>query len=145
MLEFREGARYYKTSKVDFGVWLLTFVVCLLGGAMYGIYAGVGLALLMVLWQSAAAKTVLLGRLPGTSVYRDVRRFPMAKETDGVRVVRLDGSLNFCNWERTVERVHALTTKGVHSVVVDASAVTTIDSSSLRGLVTLVKVSVLLQ
>jgi MFS superfamily sulfate permease-like transporter len=62
MLEFKEGGHYYKTAKVDFFVWLATFVVCLCFGAMYGIYAGVGLALVVLLWRSATAKIVVMGR-----------------------------------------------------------------------------------
>ena len=37
-------------------------------------------------------------RLPGTTVYRNVQRFPMAEEVEGVRVMRFDGNLNFANW-----------------------------------------------
>ncbi|KAG5189938.1 sulfate transporter family-domain-containing protein [Tribonema minus] len=193
MLEFRHGARYYKTSKWDFAVWLVTFIVCLLAGAQYGIYAGVGLALLIMLFRSASSKIVVLGsiyagvglallimlvrsasskivvlgrevgiyvsidltllimlfrsasfkimvlgRLPGTTVYRNVERFPMAKETEGVKIVRLDGSLNFANWEKIVHTLQGLATKDIHSIAFDASAITTIDSSSLRGLLELV-------
>ncbi|KAG5189936.1 sulfate transporter family-domain-containing protein, partial [Tribonema minus] len=139
MLEFDHGAKYYTTSKADFAVWMLTFIVCLLGGAMYGIYAGIGLALLIVLWRSASAKIVVLGRLPGTAVYRNIERFPMAKETQGVKTVRFDGSLNFANWEKAVDTLDRLATKDVHTIALDASAITTIDSSSLRGLLKLIK------
>ncbi|KAG5189942.1 sulfate transporter family-domain-containing protein [Tribonema minus] len=138
MLEFHNGAKYYKTSKWDFFIWVATFIVCLTAGAMYGIYAGVGLALLIMLFRSASAKIVVLGRLPGTTVYRNVERFPMAKETEGVKIVRLDGSLNFANWEKIVHTLQGLATKDIHSIAFDASAITTIDSSSLRGLLELV-------
>eukprot|EP00611_Tribonema_gayanum_P008397 TRINITY_DN178_c0_g4_i3.p1 TRINITY_DN178_c0_g4~~TRINITY_DN178_c0_g4_i3.p1 ORF type:complete len:712 (+),score=305.83 TRINITY_DN178_c0_g4_i3:132-2267(+) len=139
MLEFSHGAKYYKTTKADFFIWILTFFVCLFAGAMYGIYAGVGFALVIVLWRSASAKIVVMGRLPGTAVYRNIERFPMAKETEGVKIVRFDGSLNFANWEKFVERINNLATKDIHTIALDASSILTIDSSSLRGLLKLVE------
>ncbi|KAG5189934.1 sulfate transporter family-domain-containing protein [Tribonema minus] len=69
MLEFEHGAKYYKTSKTDFAVWTLTFLICLFAGAMYGIYAGVGIALVIVLWRSASAKIVVMGRCFAGAMY----------------------------------------------------------------------------
>jgi SulP family sulfate permease len=139
MLEFGHGIEYYKNCKSDFAVWILTFVVCILGGAMYGIYSGVGFALIILMFHSASCKVVVLGRLPGTFVYRNINRFPMAKETEGVKIVRFDGSLNFANWEKFVHRLQEIATKDIHTIALDASSILTIDSSSLKGLIKLVQ------
>jgi SulP family sulfate permease len=139
MLEFGHGIEYYKNCKSDFIVWMLTFVVCILGGAMYGIYSGVGLALVILMFHSASCKVVVLGRLPGTFVYRNINRFPMAKEIEGVKIVRFDGSLNFANWEKFVHHLQEIATKDIHTIALDASSILTIDSSSLKGLIKLVQ------
>jgi sulfate permease, SulP family len=111
-------------------------------GAMYGIYTGVGLALLYVLVRAATSTTVVLGRLPGTSVYRNIERFSQAKETPNVKIVRQDGSLNFACYEAFVATLEKLATKDIHTIVVDASSINSIDSSSMKGLLKLVDVSV---
>jgi sulfate permease, SulP family len=110
-------------------------------GAMYGIYTGVGLALLYVLVRAATSTTVVLGRLPGTSVYRNIERFSQAKETPNVKIVRQDGSLNFACYEAFVATLEKLATKDIHTIVVDASSINSIDSSSMKGLLKLVDVS----
>ena len=114
-------------------------------GAMYGIYTGVGLALLYVLVRASTSKTVVLGRLPGTSVYRNIERFSEARETPGVKIVRQDGSLNFACYEKFVATLHSLATKDIHTIIVDASSINTIDSSSMKGLLKLVDVSTQLE
>jgi sulfate permease, SulP family len=110
-------------------------------GAMYGIYTGVGLALLYVLVRASTSKTVVLGRLPGTTVYRNVERFSEARETPGIKIVRQDGSLNFACYEAFVATLDRLATKDIHTIIVDTSSINSIDSSSMKGLLKLVDVS----
>jgi sulfate permease, SulP family len=110
---------------------------------MYGIYTGVGLALLNVLVRAATSKTVVLGRLPGTSVYRNIERFSEARETPGIKIVRQDGSLNFACYEAFVATLDRLATKDIHTIIVDTSSINSIDSSSMKGLLKLVDVSTL--
>ncbi|CAM9393480.1 unnamed protein product [Phaeothamnion confervicola] len=137
--EFHEGARYYRVNKAEFLIWLTTFVLCITCGAIVGIAGGVGVALFFMTLRQTNAKPVILARLPGTTVYRNAARFPDAVEVPGVKIMRFDASLNFANWEPFVGHVLALATKDVHHVVVDASSINDIDSSSMRGIFNLVE------
>lgn len=139
MLEFSHGLRYFCLSKAEFLVWFTTFIVALFMGAMYGIYAGVAVSLLIVLFRSARPDTTILGRLPGTTVYRNIKRFPMAQEIEGVRIIRHDGGLSFTNWERFTSALDRLATDDIHTIIVDASCINDIDTSSVRGLLDLIK------
>lgn len=60
-------------------------------------------------------------------------------QEDGVRVVRFDGGINFTNWENLVSHLRAITTKDVHSVVLDSSAITSLDSTAFHGIEELIK------
>lgn len=64
---------------------------------MEGLIASVGLSLLWLISKNARPHTAILGRLPNSIVYRDVKRFPMAEEIKGIKIFRFDASLNFSN------------------------------------------------
>ena len=49
------------------------------------------------------------------------------------QILRFDGGLNFVNWEKLVAYINTVATKDIHTVVLDSSAITSIDSSALRG------------
>ena len=91
LAEPHEALRYYCVNKGEFLVWVTTFALCITVGPVYGIGCGVAVALLLVLLRYTVARTVVLGRLPGTTVYRNVARFPMAEEVPGVTIMRFDG------------------------------------------------------
>jgi anti-anti-sigma regulatory factor len=73
-------------------------------------------------------------------VYRDVQRFPSAKQADGVKIVRFAGGLNFVNYQTLASHLNFLVSKDVHTVVLDASAIVSIDSSALHGILELLEV-----
>jgi MFS superfamily sulfate permease-like transporter len=54
-------------------------------------------AVLFLLYRSSRPTSVVLGRLPGTTIYRDVSRFEKAEETAGVLIFRFDAPLHFAN------------------------------------------------
>lgn len=139
MLEFKHGIKYYCLNKVEFFVWIVTFVVCLCEGAMIGIYTGVGVSLLVMIWRTARPSTVVLGKLPGTTIYRNLKRFPNAEEIPGVKIVRFDGSLYFANWSVFQDALENVTNPDIHTIVVDASSINSIDTSSVRGLLELLE------
>lgn len=65
-------------------------------------------SLLYLLMQTSRPANSILGRLPQTREYRNVRRFPMAKEIPGIRIFRFDSSLHFANKDYFENRLKAL-------------------------------------
>lgn len=53
-----------------------------------GVAAAVVLSLVLVVYQSARPNFVRLGQLPGTTVYKDIKRFPNASQIDGILLLR---------------------------------------------------------
>ena len=74
-------------------------------------------------------------------MYRNVKRFPMAEEVAGIKIMRFDASLNFANWESFTTTLASLAVGDIHTVIVDASSINDIDTSSMRGLFNLIEVS----
>ena len=79
----------------------------------------------------------VLGRLPGTRQFRDVRRFAHAVRTPGVLAVRVDGQFYFGNInfiKATLARLEAQEAAPLEAVILDASGVNRIDASAERTL-----------
>jgi MFS superfamily sulfate permease-like transporter len=65
-------------------------------------------AVLFLLYRSSRPTSVVLGRLPGTTIYRDVSRFERAEETAGVLIFRFDAPLHFANKVSACMHMHML-------------------------------------
>lgn len=68
---------------LDVLLWLVCFFITVIFGAMEGILASIVLSLLWLLRKTARPQCCVLGRLPQTHIYRNVARFPMAREEPG--------------------------------------------------------------
>ena len=89
----------------DFLVWLVTFFGTLFAGVEYGLAIAVVASLVIVIYESAYPHTAVLGRLPGTSLYRNIKQYPNAERYDGLVIVRLDGPLFFANAQNIRDKV----------------------------------------
>jgi SulP family sulfate permease len=95
-----KGARaLWRIDQKDFALMLATFVATLALGIEEGILVGVALSVAVVLHQITRPHIAVLGRIPGTDHYRDVRTNPDAIVEPGVAVLRLDASLFYGNAE----------------------------------------------
>lgn len=90
LYEWKEAIFLWRTQRKDFAVWVTAFLVTIFTGVDYGLMASVGLALLIVIYESAFPHTAMLGRIPGTTVYRNIYQYPQAEM---VRVPIQDCSL----------------------------------------------------
>jgi MFS superfamily sulfate permease-like transporter len=62
-----------------------------------GYRPGAGLSILFVLYRSAFPKVRILGRLPESNAFREVKNFPEAETFPGIQVIRFDADLYFAN------------------------------------------------
>jgi SulP family sulfate permease len=66
-------------------------------GVPYGIALGVPLSLLMLIYRTSHPQGAVLGQLPGTEAYRDVRRHPEAITFPGLLIWQVSGDLFFAS------------------------------------------------
>jgi hypothetical protein len=59
-----------------------------------------------VVYESVYPRTVVLGRLPDTSLYRNIKQYPEAEQYDGLLIVCIDGPLYFSNALTVRDKVH---------------------------------------
>ena len=113
----------------------ITFATTLVLGVGLGLAFGVGASLLLFVLRTTRPHTAVLGRLPGTQVYRNVLRFPDAETVPGVVIIRLDAPLYFANATYLIDEIRRrIAAQEARAVVVDAGGVHDIDVSALASL-----------
>ncbi|MBX3272657.1 MAG: solute carrier family 26 protein [Sandaracinaceae bacterium] len=131
LVDLRELGHLWHVKRTDAVLWLVTFAGTLFFGIEEGIAAGVVLSIAIFVRRSTRPHHAVLGRLPGTRSYRNVKHFPEAETVEGVLVWRFDASLYFANasfFREEVDRL-LLDDAGVRAVVLDASGINDLDAS----------------
>ena len=89
-----------------------------------------------VLYESPNHAAVL-GRLPGTNIFRNVDNFPEAETVPSLLVLRIDASLYFANTEFLKHKIRDVLRQGeggLKAIILDASSVNDLDSSATTAL-----------
>lgn len=97
LLQCRSLPRYWRLSRWDAVVWIITFSVTLFIQISYGLAAGVAISLLSIFIQGYKPYTCLLGIVPNTDLYLDIKRYKGAKEIEGVKIFHYSGGLSFAS------------------------------------------------
>ena len=97
-------------------------------GVLAGVVIGVVLSLGWLVYVATRPPMPLLGREPGTQVFRDLVENTDDETIAGIAVVRLDGGLFFATAEALEDRVRELTDDGSRAVVLDLEGVNFVDS-----------------
>jgi sulfate transporter 4 len=84
-------------NKKDCLVWMAAFLGTMFAGVEIGLAISIGLAVLLVVIESAFPHTAVLGRIPGTTVYRNLKQYPNAEAFPGILLYRVDAPLYFAN------------------------------------------------
>ena len=132
--------RIWAYSKSDFIAMAATIVAVLGVGVEAGIILGVSLSLILFLVRSARPHMAVVGQVPGTEHFRNVKRHQVTTQ-DNVLSVRVDESLYFANVRWLEEKLYdmAVANPKIKHVVLMCSAVNAIDASALESLEALVE------
>ena len=134
IVDVKEALRLAGFKPQDAAGLLITFLATLTLGVERGILTGVAASLILHLYQTTKPHFAVLGRLPGTSHWREVERHPTAIIEDDVIVIRIDESLYFANAPSLRDVVeHAYNVHPAHprGFVLDCIAVNDLDSTAL--------------
>ncbi|RID53629.1 hypothetical protein BRARA_G01011 [Brassica rapa] len=69
-----------------------------------GLAIAVGLSLFKLLMQVTRPKTVIMGNIPGTDIYRNLHHYKEARRIPGVLVLSIESAVNFANSNYLTER-----------------------------------------
>jgi anti-anti-sigma factor len=93
-----------------------------------GVVIGVALSLLWLVRVATAPPMPLLGRQPGTQVFRELDGNPGYETFPGLVVLRIDAGLFFATADTVEERFREVAGDDVHAVVMDLEGVNFVDS-----------------
>ncbi|MDF3605733.1 sulfate permease [Paracoccus sp. DMF-8] len=127
--------RVWAYSRSDFAAMAATVLATLLAGVELGIVAGVVLSLVLHLYRSSKPHMAVVGQVPGTEHYRNIRRHEV-RTCPEVLSLRVDESLYFANSRYLEDRVSALVAERteLRHLVLMCSAINAIDASALESL-----------
>lgn len=133
LVDVKEARHLWHLSKPDLGLMGLTFVATLTLGIEQGILVGVVASILWFVWRTSKPHVAVLGRLPGSDVYRNVERYPDAVCTPGVLAVRIDAPLFFANTaflKTTLSDLEERLDRPMQHLVLDAKAIGSVDAQA---------------
>jgi len=137
LFAFKEAVYLWGAQKSDFFMMLVTFLVTLIVGIEQGVLTGVALSILMVLYRSSSPHTAILGNIPNTEVYRNIKRFDHLDTSPEILIIRFDDQLYFANASYFKDFVVDIINKRKDQtklLILDASCIHRIDSTGLQVL-----------
>ncbi|RDD46837.1 Prestin [Trichoplax sp. H2] len=99
----------WRISVIDAIIWMVTFGSVFLLGVDIGLLIGVAVALLTVIFRTSRPYYCLLGRIPNTDLYRDIKKYAAVEEVPGVKMFRFESSLYFANTEHFKYTLYEIT------------------------------------
>ena len=130
MMDLPEMRRLARVQRFDFWIAVAAIAGTLVFGVLAGVMIGIGLSLLWLISVATRPPMPLLGREPGTQVFRELDEHPADEQFPGVVILRLDGGLFFATSDALEDRVRdvALSTPGITGIVLDCEGIDFIDS-----------------
>jgi anti-anti-sigma factor len=130
MMDVPEMRRLARVQRFDFWIAVAAIIATLLVGVLAGVVIGLGLSLIWLISVATHPRMPLLGREPGTHVFRELDEHPSDEQYPGVVVLRLDGGLFFATSDALEDRVRevALSTASITGIVLDCGGMDFIDS-----------------
>ncbi|KAG5525989.1 hypothetical protein RHGRI_032321 [Rhododendron griersonianum] len=105
LIDIKAMILIWKIDKLDFIACMGAFFGVVFVSVEIGLLIAVGISLAKILLQVARPQTALLGKLPMTSVYRNIQQYPDAIKVPGILIVRVDSAIYFSNSNYVKERI----------------------------------------
>ncbi|OWM63584.1 hypothetical protein CDL15_Pgr008127 [Punica granatum] len=135
----------WKIDKFDFLACLGAFFGVVFVSVEIGLLIAVSISFAKILLQVTRPRTAILGKLPRTSVYRNIQQYPEALKIPGVLIIRVDSAIYFSNSNYVKERIlrwladeeeylKENNQSRIEFLIVEMSPVTDIDTSGIHAL-----------
>ncbi len=137
MIDVGELRRLRRVARIDFWIAAAAILGVLSSGVLAGVVIGVVLSLGWLIYVTTAPQLPVLGREPGTQVFRELDEYPDDETFPGIAVLRLDSGLFFATAEALDDRVRAVIRDSepkLHAVVLDLEGVDFVDSQGAAKL-----------
>ncbi|KAK4254291.1 hypothetical protein QN277_009694 [Acacia crassicarpa] len=134
----------WKIDKFDFVACMGAFFGVIFKSVEIGLLIAVAISFAKILLQVTRPRTVVLGKLPGTKVYRNIFQYPNATQIPRMLIIRVDSAIYFSNanyikdrilrWLREEDEQRKESSfPTVEYLIVEMSPVTDIDTSGIHA------------
>jgi MFS superfamily sulfate permease-like transporter len=130
LFKVKEMRRLRRLSRVEFWLAMAALLGVLTFGTLPGVFIGVVLSLLWLIWRTSHPTIPVLGRMPDGNAYHNVDNYSEAITRPGIVIVRFDGPLFFATASSLLARVRELTRDvdpPVRAVILDMESTNIID------------------
>jgi SulP family sulfate permease len=137
LIDVAEMRHIAKVKKSDLIGLSVAFFATLALGIELGILVAVVASMLVVFARMSMPHSAVLGRVAGTTSYRNVDRFPEARTVEGIHIVRIDAALSFVNAVNVKKLMLAqmdVVGDGPRQLVLDASGINDLDATGVEML-----------
>nr|KJB79699.1 hypothetical protein B456_013G062700 [Gossypium raimondii] len=135
----------WKVDKFDFVACMGAFFGVVFSSVEIGLLIAVSISFAKILLQVTRPRTAVLGKIPRTTVYRNILQYPAATKVPGILIVRVDSAIYFSNSNYVKERIlrwladeeeqlKESSRPGVQYLIVEMSPVTDIDTSGIHAM-----------
>jgi sulfate permease, SulP family len=130
MMNVPEMRRLFRVQRFDFWIAVAAIAGTLVFGVLAGVMIGIGLSLLWLISVATRPHMPVLGREPGTQVFRDIVENPNDEQYPQVVVLRLDGGLFFATSDALEDRVRDIvhSAPALSGIVLDCEGINFVDS-----------------
>jgi SulP family sulfate permease len=130
MMNVPEMRRLARVQRFDFWVAITAILATLIFGVLTGVIIGIALSLLWLIAVTTRPNIAVLGREPGTQVYRDIAKHPDDEQLPGIAIVRLDGDLFFATADAFEDRIREIihSSSELTALVLDCEGINFVDS-----------------
>ncbi|EEF28228.1 sulfate transporter, putative [Ricinus communis] len=134
----------WNIDKFDFVACMGAFFGVVFSSVEIGLLIAVSISFAKILLQVTRPRTAILGKLPRTTVYRNIRQYPEASKVQGILIVRVDSAIYFSNSNYIKERIlrwltdeeeklKEISLPRIQFLIVEMSPVTDIDTSGIHA------------
>jgi anti-anti-sigma factor len=130
MMNVPEMRRLARVQRFDFWIAITAILATLIFGVLTGVIIGIALSLLWLIAVTTRPNIAVLGREPGTQVYRDIAKHPDDEQLPGIAIVRLDGDLFFATADALEDRIRKIihSSSELTALVLDFEGINFVDS-----------------
>lgn len=145
LIDVQAAILIWKIDKFDFVACMGAFFGVVFSSVEIGLLIAVSISFAKILLQVTRPRTATLGKIPRTTVYRNIQQYPDATKVPGILIVRVDSAIYFSNSNYVKERIlrwltdeeeqiKAADLPPIHFLIVEMSPVTDIDTSGIHAL-----------
>ncbi|XP_041097806.1 solute carrier family 26 member 10 isoform X3 [Polyodon spathula] len=96
-LQFQDLPELWRISKIDFMVWLVTWLSVVILNVDLGLAVGVVFSMMTVICRTQRAGCSVLGRASNTEIYRPIKKNSKCYEIPGVKILAYNGPIYYGN------------------------------------------------